>query len=129
MPERTWLRVKPKPPSRPKVPDDLWKALDIQAAVVVANLKKRFCNKPRNMHFNRCDDFYTRWHRDALYLVVVMRTLHGRPPTFETHAARMDHAGKGKFNLAFPMRRGWNTVKRGALPEDCLQAITGLVHF
>jgi hypothetical protein len=33
----------------------------------------------------------------------------------------MEHAGEGKFNLAVPMRRGWNTIKRAALPKECLK--------
>ena len=35
----------------------------------------------------------------------------------------MEHAGDGKFNLAVPMRRGWNTIKRDSLPEECLKEI------
>jgi hypothetical protein len=39
------------------------------------------------------------------------------------HAARMEHAGEGKFNLAVPMRRGWNTVMKNKSPEECLKEI------
>ena len=79
----------------PKVTDDLREAVDAQAAQLVANLKKRFRRKPRNPKFNCADDLFTRWHRDALYFVIMMRTPHGHPPTFESHAARMESAGKG----------------------------------
>jgi hypothetical protein len=72
---------------------------------------------------------FTRWHRDALYFVFVMRTPHGAPPTFETHAARMEHAGNGKFNLAFPMRRGWSTFKRELTVEECVKEIDESVYF
>jgi len=105
------------------------KAVDAQAALVVATLKKRCCRKPKHPKFNWCDDIFTRWHSDAMYFVVVMRTPHGPPPTFETHAARMEHAGDGKFSLAVPMRRGWNTVKRAASPAECLNEIAELVYF
>jgi hypothetical protein len=103
--------------------------VDAQAALVVAKLKKRCCKKPKNPQFNWCEEIFARWHRHALYFVVVMRTPHGRPPTFETHAARLEHAGEGKFNVAVPMRRGWNTVKRGASPEECLKVIDELVYL
>jgi hypothetical protein len=129
MRNRTWVSVNPKPSPKPHVPDDVRESVNVQAALVVAKLKKRCCKKPKNPQFNWCDDIFTRWRRDALYFVVVMRTPHGRPPTFETHAARMEHADHGKFNLAVPMRRGWNTVKQGASPEECLGGIAELVYF
>ena len=121
---RTWLPAKPKAPPKPKVADDVREAVDALAAPVVAKLKKRYCKTPNNPQFNWPDDLFTRWHRDALYFVVVMRTPHGRPPTFETHAARMEHTGNGKFNLAVPMRRGWNTIKKNASPEECFKEIS-----
>ena len=127
MRQRTWLPNKPRPPARPKVLDAVREAVDAQAAITVAALKKRFRKKTRNPRFNWPDDLFTRWHRDALYFVVVMRTPSGRPPTLETHVARMEHVGHGKFNLAVPMRRGWNTVQRDATPEQCLRVICELV--
>jgi hypothetical protein len=126
---RTWLPAKFKPPPRPKVPDDVRQALEIQAEPAVAALKQRFRKRPNSSPFNRPDDLYIRWHRDALYFVLVMRTSHGPPPTFETHVARIEHAGAGKFNLAVPMRRGWNTVLRQATSAECLKAVSDLVHF
>jgi|GEM_PF-2064649 len=126
---RTWLPAKQKPPSKPKVPGDVREAVDALVAPVVANLKKRYCKTPKSPQFNWLDDLFTRWHRDALYFVVLMRTPHGRPLTFETHAARMEHAGDGKFNLAVPMRRGWNTIKKDATPEECLKEISEYVCF
>jgi len=41
----------------------------------------------------------------------------------------MEHVGKGKFNLAFPMRRGWHTVKQKASPDECVKEIAESVHF
>ena len=123
-----WQPSKPKPPKKPHMPDDLRKTVHAQAAVVVAKLKKR-SRKPKNPQWNWADDLFTRWHRDALYFVVVMRTPHGFPPTFETHAARMEHVGNGKFNVAVPMRRGWNTFLRRASPEECLKEISQTIYF
>jgi hypothetical protein len=123
-----WQLAKPKPPPKPRVTDELREAVDVQTALVVAKLKKRF-RRPKHPLLNWADDLFTRWHRDALYFVVVMRTPHGHPPTFEIHAARMDHAGDGKFNLAVPMRRGWNTFLRNASPEECLKEISQSVCF
>jgi hypothetical protein len=127
--KRTWQLAKPKPPPKPPVADDVRGRLDAQTAVVVAAMKKRFRKPKENSLINWADDLFTRWHRDALYFVIVMRTPHGFPPTFETHAARMEHAGNGRFNLAFPMRRGWNTFKRNASPEECLKEIAHFGYF
>jgi hypothetical protein len=104
-------------------------SVDAKAALVVADLTKRYCKTPTNPQFNWCSDIFTRWHREALYFVAMMRTPHGRPPTFETHAAHMEHVGDGKFNLAVPMRRGWNTVKRSASPEECLKEVSDLIYL
>lgn len=129
MPGFTWQLAKPKPPPKPKAADDVRDAVDLLAAPVVAEMKKARCITPKNPEFNWPDDFFTRWNRSSLYFVVVMRTPHGQPPTFEVHAARMEYAGDGKFNLAVPMRRGWNTFKRNATPEACLKEISKSVYF
>jgi hypothetical protein len=129
MPRRMWRPVSPRPEARPHVADDVREAVDAQAAVLVATLKRRFCKKPKNPQFNWCEDIFVRWHRESLYVVAVMRTPQGRPPTFEMHAARMEHTGEGKFNQAVPMRRGWNTVMKKKSPEECLKEIGELVVF
>jgi hypothetical protein len=128
-PKRTWQRANSKPSSKPKIADDVRMAVDAQVALVVADLVKRYCKTPTNPQFNWCIDIFTRWHREALYFVAVMRTPHDRPPTFETHAARMQHAGDGKFDLAVPMRRGWNTVKQAASAEECLKEVSDLIYL
>ena len=129
MRERTWQPAPPKSAKTPPVPVELREAVLAQAAPVVSALKKRSCKKPKNTLFNWCEDILVRWHRDALYFVAVMRTPHGRPPTFETRAARMAHAGDGKFDLAVPMRRGSNTIKRDISPEECLKEIVESAQF
>jgi hypothetical protein len=111
------------------VPAELRLSIDEQAAVVVADLKLRLCSGPKNRTFNWCIDIFVRWHREALYFVAVMQTPHGRPPTFEAHVARMEHAGRGEFNVAVPMRRGWNTIKMGLSPEECLKQIGESVYL
>lgn len=121
--------AKPKPLPKPPVAEEVRRAVDAQAAVVVARIKKRFRKPAGNTLINWADDLFTRWHREALYFVVVMKTPHGHPPTFETHIARMEHAGNGKFNLAFPMRRGWNTFTKHASPEECLKEIGRSGYF
>ena len=114
---------------KPQADEELRASILAQAEIVVTTFKKRYCKKPNDPQSNWPDDFFTRWSRDALYFVVVMRTPHGRPPTFETHAARMEHAGDGKFNLAVPMRRGWNTIKKNATPDECLKEIGESICF
>lgn len=129
MRKRIWQLAKPKPPRKPPVPADVRKAVDAQAAVVVAKAKKRFRTEPKSTVLNWAEDLFTRWHREALYFVVVMRTPHGHPPTFETHAARMEHAGGGKFDVAMPMRKGWNTFKRKASIEECMVEVGRSIYF
>ena len=58
-----------------------------------------------------------------------MRTARRPPATVEMHAARMEYAGAGKFNLAVPMRRGWNTFKRRATPEECVEELGALICY
>lgn len=129
MRKHTWLPTKARRSPKPPISDELRAAVFDQAAPVVADLKKRFCKKPKNPQFNWCEDIFVPWHRGSLYFVAVMRTPQGHPPTFETHAARMEYAGDGKFNLAVPMRRGWNTFKRECSPEECLKEVGESVCF
>jgi hypothetical protein len=117
------------PPAKPKVPDDVRKSVDAQAAVAVGVLKKQLRKKPTSPQFNWPEEIFFRWHRSALYVVVVMRTPPGRPPTFESHSARMEYVGDNKFNLAVPMRRGWNTFMREASSSECFKEISELVCF
>lgn len=118
MHKKKWMTARPKRQPKSKLATDVRDAVDAQLSPIIAKLKRQFCTKPKNPQFNWPEDLFARWHRDALYFVVVMRTPHGRPPTFESHAARMEHVGDGKFNLAVPMRRGWNTIKSGATPKE-----------
>jgi hypothetical protein len=76
---RAWQPSKPKSPPKPKLAGDVREAVDALAAPSVASLKKRFYKKPRNPQFNWPDDLFIHWHRDALYLVVVLRTPDHRP--------------------------------------------------
>jgi hypothetical protein len=105
------------------VSGELRAEISAQASRVVANLKKRLRKKPSVAEFNWPEDVFARWHREALYIVAVMRTPHGRPPTFETHVARMEHCGGGLFDLAVPMRRGWNMIGRALTVQVCLREI------
>lgn len=127
MSEKTWKPGKPKPSKQPKVPEAVRNAIDLQAAPIVAGLKKRYCKKPKNPRFNWPHDFFARWHRNALYFVVLMRTGHDSPDEFETHAARIQYVSQGKFDLAFPIRRGWMTVLRNATADECLEEVSSLV--
>jgi hypothetical protein len=126
--KRSWRPVPPTHVLRPQVPESLRDEISAQAAEVVADLKKRFCKQPKHAKFNWPTDLFARWHRNALYFVAVMCTPHGRPPTFEIRVARMEHCGGGKFDVAVPMRRGWNTFKRKLSPSDCLMEI-GRIRF
>jgi hypothetical protein len=51
------------------------------------------------------------------------------PPTLEVHAARLDHVGDGHFDLAVPMRRGWNTVMSKATIEACLKEFSESIRI
>jgi hypothetical protein len=92
-------------------------------------LKRRFCRPVKNSTLNWPEDLFVRWHRSALYFVAVMRTPHGRPPIFEVHVARLQYVGEGKFDLALPMRRGWNTILKAQGAESCLQEVAECVYL
>jgi hypothetical protein len=126
---RTWLPAKPKREPAPEVPSTVRTSIDAQVGPVVAKLKKRILSKSRVVSLNRPVDLFVRWYRNSLYFVLVLKTPHGRPPTLETHVARMEHAGDGLFNLAVPMRRGWNTFQRRITPEECLAEICECIHY
>ena len=102
----SWQPLKPKPPAKPSVSAELQADVLAQAGIVVAKLQKRRRNLSEGSDVNWCERIFARWHRGSLYLVGVMRTPHGRPPSFETHFVRMQYVGDGKFDLAYPMRRG-----------------------
>jgi hypothetical protein len=104
-------------------------AVDTLVAQVVATLKRKLREKPKKPRFSFPVDLFTRWHRDALYCVIVMRTADGPPATFEIRAARMEYAGNGKFNFAVPMRRGWNTFKRGVTPAERVDELGELISY
>jgi hypothetical protein len=126
---RTWQPAKPKLRPKPKLPKEVREAVDTVVAPVVAKLKRKLRKQPKNPRFAFPVDLFTRWHRDALYFVIVMRTADGPPATFEIHAARMDYDGNGKFNFAVPMRRGWNTFKRGTSPAECIEELSELISY
>jgi len=119
MKSRTWAPKLIKPTPRPKIPADVRAAVDVKITAAIAGLKRR-CAKPKSPRFNWRSDVIARWHREALYIVAVMRTPHGRPPSFETHLGRIEHAGDGVFRLSLPMRRGWYTAFEDATLEECL---------
>ena len=130
MTKRTWQRKPPKKATTtPKVSDEIKATILADASSVVASLKKRFCKKPAKSIFNWPEDIFVRWHRDCLYFVVIMRTPHGIPPTFESHIARLEHAGNGKFNVAVPMRRGWMTTHCDLSAENCFETVPEIVYL
>jgi hypothetical protein len=124
MPSRgSWQPVKPKPPAKPSVSSELQADVLAQADIVITKLQKRLRKAPEPVDVNWCEKIFARWHRGSLYFVGVMRTPHGRPPSFETHLVRMEYVGDGKFDVAFPMRRGWAAAGRALSVADCLREI------
>lgn len=94
----------------------------------MAALKKRFPQKKDRL-FNWPIDIFVRWHHNSLYFVVVLKTPHGQPPEFEYKAARITPTSTGKFELAFPMRRGWNMFLKQASSEKCLKELREGIFF
>ena len=72
MHKRTWLPAKPKRQPKPKLTDAVRRAVDAQLPPIIAQLKQQICKKPKNPQFNSPEDVFARWHRDALYFVVVL---------------------------------------------------------
>jgi len=99
-----------------------------QVSPVLVELKKQFPKKKDRL-FNWPIDIFVRWRQNSLYFVLVLKTPHGRPPTFESKIARMTPTSSGKFELAFPMRRGWNTFLKQASLEKCLKELREGIFF
>jgi hypothetical protein len=124
----TWAPAKPRRPVPPRLSDEAREKLAAEISPVLAALKKRF-PKTNDRLFNWPVDIFVRWHHNSLYFVVIMKTPHGQPPEFEYKAARITPTSTGKFELAFPMRRGWNTFLKQASFEACLKAVSEGVSF
>jgi hypothetical protein len=102
--------------------------LNEAVAPVVERLKKRLPQKPKTL-INWADDVFVRWHRNALYLIVVMRTPHGQPPTFESRAARIQYAGDNKFAFDLPMRQGWASSPNGESVAEVAKSLEESTFF
>lgn len=124
----TWAPAKPRRPVPPRLSDEARENLVAKIAPVLAALKKRFPKK-KDRIYNWPIDIFVRWHHDSLYFVGFMKTPHGQPPEFEYKAARFTPTSTGRFELAFPMRRGWNTFLKQASFEACLKGVREGVFF
>jgi hypothetical protein len=123
-----WAPAEPKRPIPPRLSDEARKKLMVVISPVLAALKKKFPRK-KDRIYNWPIDVFIRWHQSTLYFVAVMKTPHGEPPTFECKVARLTPNSTGKFDLAFPMRRGWNTFVKQASLATCLKEIREGVFF
>ena len=72
-----------------------------QVSPVLVELKKRFPKKQDRL-FNWPIDIFVRWHQNSLYFVLVLKTQHGQPPTFESKVARMTPLAPASSNWRFP---------------------------
>lgn len=123
-----WAPAKPRRTLPPKLADEAREKLEARISPLLADLKKKFPKKKDRL-FNWPIDIFVRWHKNSLYLVLVLKTPHGKPPTFETKIARITPTSTGKFELAFPMRRGWNTFLKQASLEACLKELREGIFF
>lgn len=122
MRKRNWQIVATQSP-KVKLTEDLRSTVEMQAQEIVKALNRQR-RKPKKPRWNWCESVFTRWHRGSLYFVAVMRTPHGRPESFESHLARLEYVGGEKFQVAFPMRRGWMCAMPDSSLEVCLNEVS-----
>jgi hypothetical protein len=119
MAKRVWTWKKTKETARSTKPSDVEKAcLDVAIDPMLVRLRKRMLARRKPIKYNAPEELFARWYRSALYIVVIRRTPHGLPPTFESHAARIQFTGEGQFEFAVPLRKGWSKVATGMTAEE-----------
>jgi hypothetical protein len=112
-------------PSRPKV-HPLAKAELENGAQRLLDLvlKPKYLKpSPAEPQFNYIIDLRTKWHSGFFYLFSVYQVA-GSEQTFEAKFARFEHAGHGRFHLAFQRHTGeWITLFTDQTIDECLDLI------
>ena len=124
-PQKIWMERPPKP-LKPKVPEDVMKAVEMKAHELVEVILKPKCLKPPPIDndLNYVADIYTRWYRNYFFFCARYNSPgpHEIMPFFETKFARMEYVGPDQFNLSF-MRytEQWVQIYTGISLEKCLE--------
>lgn len=129
MTRKTWLPTPKRPAARPLVAEEVRDSIEAELSPLLAELRQRLRRSREGRRINQPIDVSAHWYRQALYLVVTYKSLHGRPETFDVKIARMEHVGEGKFQIGLPMRRGWNVHKDKLTPQQCIERIRECVFF
>lgn len=79
----------------------------------------------RKRDFNYAVAVFTEWRGRSFYLCTRYRTPKGRPvDEFVVRSARLEHAGQGRFHLAyFRHTDRWQALYHGLTSEECFETI------
>lgn len=120
--------------TKPKVPDELKKALQEKADQVIEDtLKpKHIKPPPTDNNWNYVADIYSKWYRSYFYFCATYNcpSPNAISPSFDTKFARMEYVGGEKFNLSY-MRHTekWWEIHQDLSMLDCIERIVKEPHF
>ena len=112
--------------ARPAVSAEVKAEVGAKAGELVEKvLKPKNVRPPKSEILNHLADIGTKWHGSSFYFIAIYVCPPGsRPTSFESRFARMEHAGDGRFNLAYTRHTGqWVESNRGLTVDQCLEAI------
>ncbi len=118
-------------PSRPPVPPAAKAELEAGAnrLIDIVLKPKHLQPPPEEPRFNYVVDIRTKWRGSYFYLFSVYQVADSEQ-TFEANIARLEHAGRGSFHLAFQRHNGeWITLFTDQTIDECLDAIEHEAFF
>ncbi len=121
--------------SRPAIPPTTKVALEVAVArLILAVLRPKYVQPPPAVpQFNYVIDIRTKWRGAYYYIFSVYQVAGDDQPgdrTFDANIARLEHAGQGRFHLAFQRHTGeWITLFTEQTIDECLDAIEHEAFF
>ena len=125
--KKRWVHS-PSKALKPKVPEDVKRGLEEQAAELIeAVLKPKYVEPPpEDARFNYIVDIHTKWYQSYFYFC---SKYHCPGPTaispyFEDKFARLEYVGEGRFNVSFMRHTDkWEEIYAGLTAEESLAAV------
>jgi len=110
---------------RPPVPPATKAEVEIAAQRLIdLVLKPKYVQPPpAESQFNYIIDVRSKWRGSYFYLFSVYQVADSEQ-TFDANIARLEHAGRGRFHLAFQRHTGeWITLATDQTIDECLDTI------
>ncbi|WP_202915906.1 DUF3024 domain-containing protein [Pontibacter pamirensis] len=121
---RVWLPT-PQRASKPKIPEAEKQQVEAQCQTFI-ELKKPSWVQPPNDRWGYVSDVYGKWYRSYFYFCATYscKAPDAIMPEREVKFTRLEHAGAGKFHLAYFRHTGqWWQVYENLTLKDCLHTI------